>query len=56
VRLAAFILLIACLPLPGAASSATPRTDRLVLIVSADSDVDQLDSLAVRKLFLGMTV
>ncbi len=56
-RLAAFILLIACsLLLGGAASSATPRTDRLVLIVSSDSDVEQLDSLAVRKLFLGMTV
>jgi hypothetical protein len=30
--------------------------ETLVLIVSADSKVDQLDSLEVRKLFLGMTV
>ena len=30
--------------------------DTLVLIVGADSKVDQLDSLQVRKLFLGMTV
>jgi hypothetical protein len=30
--------------------------DALVLIVGADSKVDQLDSLQVRKLFLGMTV
>jgi hypothetical protein len=31
-------------------------SERLVLIASADSDVDQLDSLEVRKLFLGLTV
>ena len=30
--------------------------DTLVLIVGADSKVEQLDSLQVRKLFLGMTV
>jgi hypothetical protein len=30
--------------------------ESLVLIVSADSKVEQLDSLQVRKLFLGMTV
>ena len=30
--------------------------DALVLIVGVDSKVDQLDSLQVRKLFLGMTV
>jgi hypothetical protein len=30
--------------------------ESLVLIVSADSKVEQLDSLEVRKLFLGMTV
>ena len=30
--------------------------DQLVLIVSADSKVEQLDSLEVRKLFLGLTV
>jgi hypothetical protein len=30
--------------------------DQLVLIVSADSKIEQLDSLEVRKLFLGLTV
>jgi hypothetical protein len=30
--------------------------ERLVLIASVDSEVEQLDSLEVRKLFLGMTV
>jgi hypothetical protein len=30
--------------------------EKLVLIVSAESKVEQLDSLEVRKLFLGMTV
>jgi hypothetical protein len=30
--------------------------ETLVLIVSADSKIEQLDSLEVRKLFLGMTV
>lgn len=30
--------------------------EKLVLIVSADSQVEQLDSLEVRKLFLGLTV
>jgi hypothetical protein len=33
-----------------------PPTAKLVLIVSVDSKVEQLDSLEVRKLFLGMTV
>jgi hypothetical protein len=39
--------------------TATPpvwAADQLVLIVSADSKVQQLDSLEVRKLFLGLTV
>jgi hypothetical protein len=30
--------------------------ERVVLITSVDSSIDQLDSLEVRKLFLGMTV
>jgi hypothetical protein len=55
VRRAAANLLVALLVLTGAASSAPP-TEKLVLIVSADSKVEQLDSLEVRKLFLGMTV
>src|SRR3984893_8297600 len=40
------------------AAVTTPASadETLVLIVSADSKVDQLDSLEVRKLFLGMTV
>jgi hypothetical protein len=54
VRTAVALLLIALLLLANAASSARP--ERLVLIVSADSKVEQLDSLEVRKLFLGMTV
>jgi hypothetical protein len=57
VRRFAFILLAAwALLLGGAAHSTPPPTERLVLIVSADSRVEQLDSLEVRKLFLGMTV
>jgi hypothetical protein len=55
VRLAAANLLAVLLLLMGAASPAPPA-ERLVLIVSADSRVEQLDSLQVRKLFLGMTV
>jgi hypothetical protein len=39
-----------------ATALSSPPGDRLVLIVSADSSVDHLDSLQVRKLFLGMTV
>jgi hypothetical protein len=35
---------------------AAPPTEKLVLIVGAESNVEQLDSLEVRKLFLGMTV
>jgi hypothetical protein len=46
-----FVALIsAALTMPASAD------ETLVLIVSADSKVDQLDSLEVRKLFLGMTV
>jgi hypothetical protein len=55
VRRAAANLLSALLLLTGVAFSAPP-TERLVLIVSAQSKVEQLDSLEVRKLFLGMTV
>ncbi|HEY0749386.1 MAG TPA: hypothetical protein VGD63_21980 [Steroidobacteraceae bacterium] len=54
-RRAAANLLSALLLLAGVAFSAPP-TERLVLIVSAESKVEQLDSLEVRKLFLGMTV
>lgn len=54
VRLPAANLLLLLLLLTGAVSSATP--ERLVLIVSAESSVEQLDSLQLRKLFLGMTV
>jgi hypothetical protein len=39
-----------------AAISSVSADETLVLIVSADSKVEQLDSLEVRKLFLGMTV
>ena len=39
-----------------AAAMPASADETLVLIVSADSKVDQLDSLEVRKLFLGMTV
>ncbi len=38
------------------ASGTVFAADQLVLIVSADSKVEQLDSLEVRKLFLGLTV
>jgi hypothetical protein len=39
-------------------AAATPALagEQLVLIVSADSKVEQLDSLELRKLFLGLTV
>lgn len=46
------IVLLLCL---GAATTAF-ADETVVLIVSADSKVAQLDSLEVRKLFLGMTV
>lgn len=49
-----FANLLVLLMLGGATSAATP--ERLVLIVSADSSVEQLDSLQLRKLFLGLTV
>jgi hypothetical protein len=38
------------------ASQRLLAAEQLVLIVSADSKVEQLDSLEVRKLFLGLTV
>jgi hypothetical protein len=44
------LLLGVAAPLPASAD------ETLVLIVSADSKIEQLDSLEVRKLFLGMTV
>lgn len=53
-RRAAAALLVALL-LAGAARPAF-ADEALLLIVSADSKVDQLDSLEVRKLFLGLTV
>ena len=54
-RLAAAYLLMVLL-LPAGAAPTAPPTERLVLICSSDSPVEQLDSLEVRKLFLGMTV
>jgi len=39
-----------------AAARSVSAAEQLVLIVSADSKVEQLDSLEVRKLFLGLTV
>lgn len=51
-RIAALALLALLL---GAATPAF-ATEELVLIVSAHSDVDQLDSPLVRRLFLGLTV
>lgn len=47
-KLLTLALLLAALP--------SFANERLVLIASVDSEVDQLDSLEVRKLFLGMTV
>jgi hypothetical protein len=38
------------------ATAAGFDSERVVLIVSADSPVEQLDSLEVRKLFLGMAI
>ena len=52
--LAATWLLAALVSVAAAMPASADET--LVLIVSADSKVDQLDSLEVRKLFLGMTV
>lgn len=51
-KIAATAVLLACLAAPRPASAG----EQLVLIVSADSKVEQLDSLEVRKLFLGLTV
>jgi len=51
-KIAAAAVLLTLLAASGTASAA----DQLVLIVSADSKVEQLDSLEVRKLFLGLTV
>jgi hypothetical protein len=45
-----FLVLLLCVATPAAAS------EELVLIVAADSKIDQLDSPAVRRLFLGLTV
>src|ERR1700682_6206781 len=53
-KIAAAWLLAALVSAPVTPPGAADET--LVLIVSADSKVDQLDSLEVRKLFLGMTV
>jgi len=51
-KIAATAVLVALL----AATRSAWAADQLVLIVSADSKVEQLDSLEVRKLFLGLTV
>jgi hypothetical protein len=51
-KLAAAAVLVTLL----AATRAVSAAEQLVLIVSADSKVEQLDSLEVRKLFLGLTV
>ena len=51
-KIAATAVLVALLTAARPVSAA----ERLVLIVSADSKVEQLDSLEVRKLFLGLTV
>jgi hypothetical protein len=51
-KIAATAVLLALLTAARPVSAA----ERLVLIVSADSKVEQLDSLEVRKLFLGLTV
>jgi hypothetical protein len=51
-KIAAAAVLVTLLAASGTASAA----DQLVLIVSADSKVEQLDSLELRKLFLGLTV
>jgi hypothetical protein len=51
-KIAATAVLVALLT----ASRPVSAAEQLVLIVSADSKVEQLDSLEVRKLFLGLTV
>jgi hypothetical protein len=51
-KIAATAVLLALLT----ATAPSFAAEELVLIVSADSKVDQLDSLEVRKLFLGLTV
>ena len=51
-KIAATAVLVALLT----ATSPVSAAEQLVLIVSADSKVEQLDSLEVRKLFLGLTV
>ena len=51
-KLAAAAVLVTLL----AATRAVSAAEQLVLIVSTDSKVEQLDSLEVRKLFLGLTV
>jgi len=48
------IVLILCLALP--AVPARPASQELVLVVPADSPVRELDSVSVRKLFLGRPV
>ena len=45
-----FLVLLLCAATPALAG------EELVLIVAADSKIDQLDSSAVRRLFLGLTV
>jgi hypothetical protein len=51
-KIAATAVLLTLLTMTRPVSAA----EQLVLIVSADSKVEQLDSLEVRKLFLGLTV
>jgi hypothetical protein len=51
-RIAATAVLLTLL----AAGRPASADEKLVLIVSADSNITQLDSLQVRKLFLGLTV
>jgi hypothetical protein len=51
-RIAATAVLLTLL----AAGTQALADEQLVLIVSADSSISQLDSLKVRKLFLGLTV
>jgi hypothetical protein len=51
-KFAATAVLLIVLTAPNSVSAA----EQLVLIVSADSKVEQLDSHEVRKLFLGLTV
>jgi hypothetical protein len=45
-----FLVLLLCAAMPALAA------EELVLIVAADSKIDQLDSSTMRKLFLGLTV